>query len=121
MLRRARLVNSSETERLFVYIFHLKNIKELKSWDLVHVDLIGPYIKSIRQQNLGGAIIQNDDSLTCTTMIDPATGWFDVVKILTFDLDELTAGNDEYIDKSSVSVIQLFNSHVYSDTRVHSK
>ena len=42
-------------------------------------------------------------------MIDPSTGWFDIVKILTFDFDELTSGNDEYIDKSSASVSQLFN------------
>ena len=63
----------------------------------MHVDLIGPYSKSIRQHNPGGAIIQNDDSLTCMTMVDPVTGWFEVVKILTFDLDEVTAGNDEYI------------------------
>ena len=27
-----------------------KNIAELKPWDLVHVDLIGPYSKSIIQQ-----------------------------------------------------------------------
>ena len=27
-----------------------KNISELKPWNSVHVDLIGPYIKSIRQQ-----------------------------------------------------------------------
>ena len=32
-------------------------------------------------------------------MIDPATGWFEIFEIPTFDLDELTAGNDEYIDK----------------------
>ena len=42
------------------------------------------------------------------TMIDPATGWFDIFKIQTFDLDEVMAGNDEYIDKSSVRIIQLF-------------
>ena len=53
--------------------------------------------------------MQMDDSLTCMTMIDPATGWFDIVEILTFDLDEVTAGNDEYIDKSSDRVSQLFN------------
>ena len=41
--------------------------------------------------------MQNDDSLTCMTMIDPVTGWFEIVKILTFDLDEVTAGNYEYI------------------------
>ena len=53
--------------------------------------------------------MQNGDSLTCMTMIDPATGWFDIVKIPTFDLDEVRAGNDEYIDKSSDRVSQMFN------------
>ena len=52
--------------------------------------------------------MQKDDSLTCMTMIDPVTGWFKIVKILTFDLDEVTAGNDEYIYKSSARVSQLF-------------
>ena len=62
-------------KRKTIYI-HLppKTIKELQTWDLVHVDLIGPYSKSIRQHNLGVSIMQKDDSLTCMTMIDPATG-----------------------------------------------
>ena len=42
-------------------------------------------------------------------MIDPTTGWLKTTKILTYDLDEVTGGNDEYIDKSSVRVSQLFN------------
>ena len=53
--------------------------------------------------------MQNDDSLTCMTMIDPVTGWFEIFKIQTSDLDEVTAGNDEYIDKASARVSQLFN------------
>ena len=53
--------------------------------------------------------MQKDDSLTCMTIIDPVIGWFEVVEIPTFDLDEATAGNDEYIDKSSASVSQMFN------------
>ena len=52
--------------------------------------------------------MKKDDSLTCMTMIDPVTGWFEIVKIPTFDLDEVTAGNDEYIDKSSARVSHLF-------------
>ena len=32
-------------------------------------------------------------------MIDPATGWLEIVEIPTFDLDKVTVGNDEYIDK----------------------
>ena len=42
------------------------------------------------------------------TMIDPATGWFEIVKIPTFDLKELIIGNDEYIYKSSDWVSQMF-------------
>ena len=76
-----------------------KNISELKPWNSVHVDLIGPYIKSIRQQQPGSTVIQKNASITCTTMIDPATGWFDIVQVPTFDLEEATRGNDEYIDK----------------------
>ena len=65
----------------------------------MHVDLIGPYSKSIRQQHPGGTVIRKNSSLTCIMMIDPATGWFDIVKIPTVDLKEVTRGNDEYIDK----------------------
>ena len=43
------------------------------------------------------------------TMIESATGWFEIFKILAFNLDEVTEGNYEYIDKSSTRVIQLFN------------
>ena len=42
-------------------------------------------------------------------MFDPTTGWFNIVDIRTFELDEVTAGNDEYIDRSSARVSQLFN------------
>ena len=64
-----------------------KNITELKVWGLMHVDLIGSYSKSIRQNITGVTIINNNVSLTCRTMINPATGWFKVVKIPTYELD----------------------------------
>ena len=86
-----------------------KNIAELKLWDSVHVDLIGIYRKSIRQQQPISAIIWNNVSLTCMTMIELATSWFKIVEILTFYLDEVTEGNDEYIDKSSARVSNMFN------------
>ena len=53
-----------------------KNIAELKSWDAVHVYLIGPYSKSIRQKHTGGAILYNNFSLTYMNIINPATDWF---------------------------------------------
>ena len=60
---------------------------------MVHVGLIGPYVKYIRQQQTGG------DTTTSNLMIDPTTGWFEIFEIPTYDIDEVTGGNDEYIYK----------------------
>ena len=65
----------------------------------MHVDLIVSYINSIIQHHPGGVIILKNYCLTCTTMIDPITGWFEIAKIPTFNLNEVTDDNDEYIDK----------------------
>ena len=43
------------------------------------------------------------------TMIEPATGWFKIFDIPMFEIEELVLYNDEYIDKSSGRVSQLFN------------
>ena len=87
----------------------LNNIAGLKLWDSVHVYLIGTYIKSIRQHKPDGSIINNNVSLTCMTMIKLATGWFEIFEFPTYDLGEVTGGNDNYISKSSTIVIPLFN------------
>ena len=42
-------------------------------------------------------------------IINPATGWLEIVKITTYDLDEVTGSKDEHIDKSSDRVSQFFN------------
>ena len=42
-------------------------------------------------------------------IIDPAMGWFEIVEVTMYDLDEVTGGNDEYIDMSYSRVIYLFN------------
>ena len=70
------------------------NIAELKPWDMVHVDLIGSYINIIRQPNTVENTTRNNVSRTCMTIIDSAAGWFEVVKLTTFDLDEVTGGNN---------------------------
>ena len=84
-----------------------KNTAELKPWGLMHIDLIGPYRKSIIQQQPGGAIIQKNASLNWMTMIEPTKIWFEISKILKFNFDEVTTGNYECINKSSARVIQL--------------
>ena len=76
-----------------------KNIVELKPWYKLYVYLIGPYSKSLRQHQSGGTVIIKNSSLTCVKMIEPSTGWFKIVNIPTFDPEEVTLGNDEYIDK----------------------
>ena len=43
------------------------------------------------------------------TMIKPTTGWFEIVEIPMYDLNEVTCGNDEYRDKSSTRVSHFFN------------
>ena len=87
-----------------------KNIVELKPCYTVHVDLLGPYSKSIRQHHPGGTVIRKNTSLTCMPMIELAPGWFDIVEITTFDLEEVSPGNDKYIDILSARVSHLFNS-----------
>ena len=99
LLSRARLVNSSKKRNIIFGHLPPKNISELKTWDLVHVDLIGPHSKSIRQKQPGSAIIRKNVSLTCMRMIDPVPGWLEIVEIPTFNLYEVIAGNDEYIYK----------------------
>ena len=43
------------------------------------------------------------------TIFDPATGWFEIVEVLMYDIDEVTGVNYDYIDKSYSRVIQLFS------------
>ena len=80
----------------------------IKLWDMVHVDLIVPYSKYIRQQQRGSAIIRNNICLVFMT-INPATGWLKISKVPMFNLDKVRGGNDDYIDKLSVRVSQLSN------------
>ena len=44
---------------------------ELKTWDSVHVDLIGLNSNSIRQEHPVNTIIKKDVSLTFIIMINP--------------------------------------------------
>ena len=66
-------------------------------------------MKSVRQQKLGCATINNYVIISFMKIIDPVTGWFETVKVLTFDLDKVTSDNDKFIDKSYTSISQLFN------------
>jgi Integrase core domain. len=88
-----------------------KEIGELKPWHTVHVDLIGPYTVTAKQQQPANRIVSTELKLTCMTFIDPATGWFEIAEVPTYDLDKVKAGNKEYIDKTSARISLLFNNY----------
>jgi hypothetical protein len=79
-------------------------IAEVTPWAAVCVDLVGPYTLKGKD----GTILD----FMCLTMIDPATGWFEVIEL---PLACVTVKRKEeeivevIIDKSSASISQLFN------------
>ena len=86
-----------------------KVIGDLVPWNTVHTDLIGPYSLTAKQYQPDGTIINKEFSLTCMTFLDPATGWFEIVQVPLFNIDDVKNGNREVIDKTSARISQLFN------------
>ena len=43
------------------------------------------------------------------TMVDPATGWFEIVEIPYYNAEDIANNKDNYVDKSSARISQLFN------------
>jgi hypothetical protein len=86
------------------YAHHPPKEAETVPWRTVCVDLIGPY-------TIKGA----DNTLPefmCMTMIDPATGWFEVVELPTTEVIKEKDGKEivvEEFDKSSTCISYLFN------------
>ena len=58
------------------------------------MDLVGTYINFIRQHQPSSAFVNNNVSLACMTMINPATGWLEIFEVTAYDLNEVTGGND---------------------------
>ena len=78
-----------------------KQIDPLIPWDTVHIDLIGPY-------TVGGQIKEIELKLTAMTMVDPATGWFDIAEVPYYSINDVKENNNDYIDKSSARISQIF-------------
>ena len=79
-------------------------LAETVPWRSVAVDLIGPY--TIKSKD--GTILD----FMCLTMIDPATGWFEIVELPNKDCTYIRKDREiieVIIDKSSATVSQLFN------------
>ena len=74
-----------------------KEIGDLKPWDTVYVDLIGPYTKEVYQDQPGlDKPKKLDLELTAMTFLDPATGWFEIAEVPA-------------IDRSSARISNLFD------------
>ena len=85
-----------------------KKIKELVPWETVHIDLIGPYSVTAKQIQPGGSIKEVELTLTAMTMVDPATGWFEITEVPYYSIEDVKRDENQYIDKSSARISQLF-------------
>ncbi len=54
---------------------------EVIPWKTLCIDLIGPYTFGKPPRKVRGKIIDKQVQLRCLTMIDPATGWFEIVEV----------------------------------------
>ena len=86
-----------------------KTIEELVPWRTVHIDLIGPYSITAKQTQPGGEIKEVELKLTAMTMVDPATGWFEMVEVPYYNAEDVINNENNYIDKSSARISRLFN------------
>ena len=62
-----------------------------------------------KQYEPEGTIKDVELHLTCMTFIDPATGWFEIVQVPYYNIEDVKGGNVEYINKTSARISQLFN------------
>jgi hypothetical protein len=74
-----------------IWITPSKRSQSNTMWDKLCVDLIGPY--KIRRKGKDGLICK------CVTMIDPATGWFEI---------------QQYDDKQSITVANIIEQEWFS-------
>ena len=68
----------------------------MEPWSVVHIDTIGPYSVSAKQEVPGKVVKDVELQLRAMTIIDPTTGWFEIVEVPTEDV-------------SSARISQLFN------------
>ena len=93
--------------------FQLPNniVTELIPWKTVHVDLIGPNTKKIKQEQPDCKIKVITTQLTCMTFIDPATGWFEIAEVPYFKTVDTEGTSMRHIDKTSARISLLFKKH----------
>ena len=78
-------------------------------WRTVHTDLIGPYSITAKQIQPEGKIKEVELKLTAMTMVDPATGWFEIAEVPYYNIDDVKYDKEDYLDKSSARISRIFN------------
>ena len=86
-----------------------KNVGTLTPWDTVHVDLIGPYSIMAKQDQPDGSLQAKTLQLTCMTMLDLVSGWFEIIEVPRFIVDDIKNTDKDFIDKSSARISRLFD------------
>jgi transposase InsO family protein len=86
-----------------------KTIQDLVPWRTVHIDLIGPYSITAKQSQTEGKIKEIELELTAMTMVDPASGWFEIIEVPYYNIDDVKNNENNYIDKSSARISKLFD------------
>ena len=75
------------------------------------IDLVVPYSLTAKQYQPDGSIQTKELQLTCMTMLDPATGWFEIVEVPNYIMVDVKNKMDhqQLIDKSSARISRLFD------------
>ena len=80
--------------------------------------MIGPYTVTINQYQVDGSVKEATLQLTCMTMLDPVTGWFEIVEVPQYITQEIQTSKDvrskklvdhSFIGKSSARISRLFD------------
>ena len=87
-----------------------RNVEPQVPWNTVHVDLVGPYSLMAKQSQPQGDIKNVELRLTCMTMIDPVTGWFEIAEVPNYIVNDLVnQTTQENVDKSSARISRIFD------------
>ena len=104
----------------YVHLPH-KIVSDIKQWDLVHLNLVGMYDKSVTQENTGINILLKFIRLAYMKIVNPMVGCFKIFKPPLFYL---------VISLLEIRNMQIYNfpgkdncstKHGYADTHTHAK
>ena len=108
-----RCTECQKCKKIKIKYGHLppKNVGTLTPWETVHIDLVGPYSLTEKQYHPDGSIQSKELQLTCMTMLDPVTGWFEIVEVPNYIVVDVKNKMDhqQLIDKSSTRISRLFD------------